>query len=88
MQEGVNNEEDHEKEKIAENEDESVIHRDMTENEHGTNWDTFDKSTQVCPDDTSPVEMEEGVNNEEDHKKQKTAQNEDESVIHRDITEN
>ena len=48
----------------------------------------MDKVIERCPYDTSPVEMEEVVNNEENDEKYKTAENEDESVIHIDITEN
>ena len=43
MEEGLNNEEDQEKEKTAENEDESAIHRYITENEYETNQDNFDE---------------------------------------------
>ena len=43
MEEGVNNEEDSEKEITAENEDESAIHRNIIDNEQENNWDTFDK---------------------------------------------
>ena len=43
---------------------------------------------EACPHDTYPVEMEEGVNNEDNDKKEMTPENEYESVIHRYITEN
>ena len=43
MEEVVHNEEDREKEIIAENEDEGVIHRNIIDNKHESNWDTFDK---------------------------------------------
>ena len=46
----------------------------------------MDKVIEEFPDDTSPVEMEGGVNNEDDDEKE--TDNEDEGVIHRDITEN
>ena len=43
MEEGVNNEDDDEKEITADNEDEYVIHRDITENEKETNRYNLDK---------------------------------------------
>ena len=59
MEEGINNEEDRKKEKTAKNKDESVIHRNITDNEHETNWYAFDKVIEKFSDGTSPVEMEE-----------------------------
>ena len=47
----------------------------------------MDKVIEECPDDTSPIEMEEGVNIEDDDKKEITAENEYEGEMHRDITE-
>ena len=46
MEEGVNNGDYDEKEITAENEDEGEIHRDMTEYEKETNWDSLDKVTE------------------------------------------
>ena len=43
MQKCVNNEDDDEKEITADNEDEGVINRDITEHEKETNQDTLDK---------------------------------------------
>ena len=40
------------------------------------------------PDDTTPADMEECVNNEDYDEKEKTVDNINEDVIHRDITEN
>ena len=88
MEEGVTNNEDYQKEITAENEGEVVIHIDITENEHKTNQDTFDKVIEGFLDDTSSFEMEEVVNNEEYHEQNITAENKDEIVIHRDITQN
>ena len=88
MEEVVNNEYEDEREITPENEYEGVIHRDMTENEKETIRDTLDKVIEECPDDTSPVDMEEGVNNEDDDEKEIMAQNEYEGVIHRYITDN
>ena len=48
----------------------------------------MDKLIEEWPDDTSTVDMDEGLNNEYDDKKEITAENEDESVIQIDITEN
>ena len=50
--------------------------------------DTLDKVIEKWPDDTSPVEMKEGVNIEDYEKKEITAYNEYEGVIHRNITDN
>ena len=36
--------------KTAENENEGVIHRDITENEPETNWDVLKKVIEECPD--------------------------------------
>ena len=36
--------------KTAENENEGVIHREITENEPGTNWDVLKKVIEECPD--------------------------------------
>ena len=46
------------------------------------------KLIEKFPDETSLVDMEEVVNNEDDYKKYITAEDEDEVVINRDITEN
>ena len=62
IEECVNIEEDYKKEKIEENEDKSVIYRDITDNQDKTNRDTFDNVIEERPDETSHVEMEEGVN--------------------------
>ena len=88
MEKCVNNEDDDKKEITTQNEDEGVIHRDITEYEKDTNRDTLNKVTEECSDETSPIKMEEGVNNEEDDEKEITSDNEDEGVIHRNITEN
>ena len=50
-------------------------------------WDTLDKIIEEFPDDTYPIEMEEGVNNEYDDEKEITSKNEDECEIHRNMTE-
>ena len=63
-----------------------IIHRVITEKGKETNRDTLDKVIEGYTDNTSPVEMEEGVNNEDDDEKE--TDNEDEGVIHRDITDN
>ena len=47
----------------------------------------MDKVTIEIPDDTIPSEMEKCVNNEEDDKKEIKADNKNEVVIHRVITE-
>ena len=65
MEEYVNNEDDDQKEKTAENKNDDVIHRYITENEKENNWDTLEKVTEECPDNTSPFEIEEGLNNED-----------------------
>ena len=67
MQEGVNNEDDDQKE--TDNEDEVLITNFIKENGKETNWDNFDKVIEGCPYDTSTIDMKEGVNNEEDHEK-------------------
>ena len=41
----------------------------------------MDKLIEKFPYDTSPIEMEEGVNNKDDDKKEITAENEDEGEI-------
>ena len=46
----------------------------------------MDKVIEECPDDTTSAEMEECVNNEDDYEKEKTAENKNEGLIHRDIT--
>ena len=86
MEKCVNNKEDDKKEITSENEDEGVIHRDITEYKKETNQDTLDKVIEESPDDTSPIDMEECVNNKNDEK-EITAENEYEGKIHRDITE-
>ena len=40
-----------------------------------------------CPDDATPADMEEGVNNEDEDEKEITEENEYEGVIYRDITD-
>ena len=50
-------------------------------------WGTLDKVIEEFPDDTSPVDMEEGLNNEDDDEKEITVENEDEGEIHRNIIE-
>ena len=47
----------------------------------------MDKVIEECPYDTSPIDMVEGVNNGDDDEKERTAENEDEGEIHRDMTE-
>ena len=61
MEEGVNNQDGEGKEIIAQNEDEGVIHRDITENEREINRNTLNKVREEIPDDSSPVEMDKGV---------------------------
>ena len=41
-----------------------MIHRYITENENEHNQDILEKLIEECPEDTSPVKMEEGVNDE------------------------
>ena len=41
------------------NENEGVIHRDITENEIETNWDTLNRVTKEFPDNTPPIVIEE-----------------------------
>ena len=48
---------------------ERVIHRNSTKNEKEIIQDTLDKVLEEYPDYTSPVDMEEGVNNEYDDEK-------------------
>ena len=62
MEEGVNNEDNDKKEITSENEYQGVIHRDIIEYEKETIWDTMDKVIEECPNATSPVDMEECVN--------------------------
>ena len=50
MEEGVNNEDDDEKEITAENEDEGEIHRDIKQYEKENNWYSLDKVIEECPD--------------------------------------
>ena len=69
MEKWINNEEDDKKEITADSEDEGVIHRISKEYEKDTNGDTLDKVIESLPYDTSPIEMEEGVNNEYDDQK-------------------
>ena len=60
---------DNDEKKITpEKKDKNLIHRVITEMGKETNQDTLDKLIKGCPDDTSPVEMKEGVNNENDVK--------------------
>ena len=49
---------DDEKERTAENENEGVIHRDITKNETGTNWDTTKMVIEELPDDQDDDEKE------------------------------
>ena len=46
------------KKKTAENKNESVIHRDIIENEKETHRDTFDKVIEECLDDKTPAEID------------------------------
>ena len=48
----------------------------------------MDKIIEVWPDDTSPIGMEEVVNNVDGDEKEITAENEYECVIYRDSTYN
>ena len=57
MEECVNNEDDDEKKK-AENINEGVIHRYITEKEKETNWDNLEKVIEELSYDTHPVDME------------------------------
>ena len=47
----------------------------------------MDKVTEKCPYENFPIEIEEGVNNENDNKKEITVENKYDGVIHRDIKE-
>ena len=47
----------------------------------------MDKVIEEFPDDTSPIEIEEGVNNEYDEEKEITAKNVDEGEKHIDMKE-
>ena len=76
MKSGVNNEYNDEKQITAENKGEGVIQRDITNNEKDTIQDTLDKLIEKLTDETSPVEMEEGVNNKDENEKEKTLDNE------------
>ena len=58
------------------------IHRVIYEKETDIRQDALDKVKIERPDDTTPAEMEKCVNNEEDDKKEITAENEYEGVIH------
>ena len=87
MQECVSNEDDDKKEITADNEGEGVIHRDITDCENVNIWDTVGKVIQEFPDDTSSIDMKEGVENEDDEKKEITSENEDEGVININIIE-
>ena len=44
--------------KKKDNEEKSVIHRYITDNEHKTYRDTFDKVIKECTNKTYPVDME------------------------------
>ena len=79
MEEVVNNEYEDEREITPENEYEGVIHRDMTENEKETIRDTLDKVIEECPDDTSPVEMQDCVNDEVYDENQKNDEEKEEN---------
>ena len=69
MEEYVNNEDDDEKEITPENEHEGVIHINITDYKWDTIQDNLNKLIEELPNDTSPVEMEECVNNEDNDKK-------------------
>ena len=56
MEEGVNNEDNDQKE--TENKDKGVIHRYITENKKETNRYTLDTVVEGFPQDTSPGYME------------------------------
>ena len=47
----------------------------------------MDKVIGECPDDTSSIDIQEGVHNKDDDEKEITADNEDEGVKHRDVIE-
>ena len=69
MQKCVNIKEDDKKEITAENKDEVLIHRVSTQYEKETNQDTLNKVIEEFPYDTSPIDMEEVVNNGDDDEK-------------------
>ena len=71
MKECVNNEDYDKKEITVKNGYEGVINRDITENERGIIQDTLDKVIEECPDETSSVEMEEGVYDKVDDENEK-----------------
>ena len=61
-----------------------LIHRVIIEKGKETNWDTLDNAIEGCPHESFPVDMEEGVNNEDGDEKE--TENEYEGVIHIYIT--
>ena len=71
IKECVNNEDYDKKEITVKNGYEGVINRDITENERGIIQDTLDKVIEECPDETSSVEMEEGVYDKVDDENEK-----------------
>ena len=75
---------DNEKREKIEKRKKGEIHRVISEKVTGTQWD---KVTIETPDYITPTEMDKFVNIEDVDEKEITAYNEDEGVIHRDITE-
>ena len=65
-----------------------LIHIYVTDNKKETNLDTLNAVMEEWPDDTTPVEMEICVNDEDDDEKEKNSREKKEGVIHRDITDN
>ena len=56
MEEYTDDQDDEQKEKTAENINEGIIHKDITDNEK-TNWYIFKKVIEECPYYTTPAEM-------------------------------
>ena len=63
------------------------MHRDISEKVAEICKDALDKVTIEIPDDTTPANMQKCVNIKEDDKKEITAENEYEGVIHRVSTQ-
>ena len=64
-----------------------MVQKYRNENVTETNRDSLEKGIIGCPNDTTRVDMEEVVNNNDGDETEITSENEFESVIHRDITE-
>ena len=57
------------KKKMEDNKNEGVIHRDITDNEKETNRNILKNVIEEWPYDTTPADMEECVNDENDDEK-------------------